>query len=60
MTSVFSCSSSKDFHELVARSPEVAIRIFENLSLQVGRPDELIRDLSDTTMRDAVTGILNR
>ena len=50
----------KDFYELVARFPEVAIQIFENLSLQMGRTDELISDLSDTAMRDAVTGILNR
>ena len=50
----------KDFHELVARFPEVAIQILENLSLQMGRTVELIRDLSDTAMRDAVTGILNR
>ncbi len=48
------------FHELVALMPEVAIQIFESLSLQMGRADELIRDLSDTAMRDAVTGILNR
>ena len=50
----------KNFHELVARFPEVAIQIFENLSLQLGRADELIRDLSDTAMRDALTGMLNR
>ena len=50
----------KAFHDLVARIPEMAIKIFENLSLQMGRADELIRDLSDTAMRDALTGILNR
>ena len=50
----------KAFRELVARIPEVSIQIFENLSLQLGRADELIRDLSDTAMRDALTGILNR
>ena len=50
----------KAFHELVALIPGVAIQIFENLSLQMGRTDELIRDLSDTAMRDVLTGILNR
>ena len=50
----------KDFHELVTRFPEVAIQIFENISLQLGRADELIRDLSDTAMRDVLTGMLNR
>ena len=42
----------KDFHELVARFPEVAIQIFKNLSLQMGRTDELIRDLSDARRSD--------
>ena len=35
----------KDLHELVAHFPEVAVQIFENLSLQMGRADELIRDI---------------
>ncbi len=48
------------FRELVPHVPEVAIQVFENLSLQMGRADELIRDLGDTAMRDALTGILNR
>jgi diguanylate cyclase (GGDEF)-like protein len=50
----------KAFQELVARIPEVAIQILENLSNQMARTDELIRDLSDSAMRDALTGILNR
>jgi diguanylate cyclase (GGDEF)-like protein len=49
-----------DFQELVTRIPEVAIQIIENLSNQMGRADEIIRDLSDTAMRDVLTGILNR
>lgn len=48
------------FRKLVAQTPEVALQIIENLSTQMGRADELIRDLSDTAMRDALTGILNR
>jgi len=48
------------FRELVARVPSVAIQIIENLSLRIGRSEELIRDLSDTAMRDVLTGILNR
>ncbi len=49
-----------DFRELVVRTPEVAIQIIGNLSNQIGRADELIRDLSDTAMRDVLTGLLNR
>jgi diguanylate cyclase (GGDEF)-like protein len=48
------------FRELVARVPSVAVQIIENLSLRIGRSEELIRDLSDTAMRDVLTGILNR
>jgi CRP-like cAMP-binding protein len=40
----------KAFHELVTRTPAVAIKILENLSLEIGRADELVRDLSDTAM----------
>ena len=48
------------FRELVARMPSVAVQIIENLSLRIGRSEDLIRDLSDTAMRDVLTGILNR
>ena len=48
------------FRDVVAETPEVALQIIENLSAQMGRADELIRDLSDTAMRDVLTGILNR
>ncbi len=48
------------FRELVTRMPAVAVQIIENLSLRIGRSEELIRDLSDTAMRDVLTGILNR
>lgn len=40
--------------------PSVGVQIIENLSLRIGRSEELIRDLSDTAMRDLLTGILNR
>ena len=52
--------NQRGFREIVSQIPEVAIQIIENLSLQMGRADELIRGLSDTAMRDALTGILNR
>lgn len=49
-----------DFTRIVMGSPELALRVMESLSVRIRNSDEHISGLSERSLRDGLTGLLNR
>ena len=50
----------EDFTNIVMESPEVALRVMAALSVRIRNSDEQISGLSERSLRDGLTGLLNR
>jgi diguanylate cyclase (GGDEF)-like protein len=49
-----------DFHTLVLDRPDVALRLLEVMSRRIRRADEQISRMGRETLRDALSGLMNR
>jgi diguanylate cyclase (GGDEF)-like protein len=49
-----------DFTRILMDSPPLALRVLEALSMRIRNTDEQISGLSESALRDALTGLLNR
>ena len=49
-----------DFTRAVVESPMLALKVMEALSIRIRNTDELLSGLSERSLRDTLTGLLNR
>jgi len=49
-----------EFRRILRERPEVAIKILQAMSTRVRNADEIIQNLTNRTVRDPLTGLLNR
>jgi diguanylate cyclase (GGDEF)-like protein len=49
-----------DFTRLIMETPQLALQVMESLSGRIRNTDEQISGLSESALRDALTGLLNR